>query len=405
MHTLARPRAIATPNIPDSSRVSRETFPARAQDAADGPPPARAGSWGLPAPAGAYAAVTAWQSATAWFDAVMDVLSTPYGESARRKARVAPATLLRVAYADSKAADQPTGRGVTTAHDTVALQLGMSGKTVQRCRHLLEALGFAVTVAEGRYLFDHERRLAHAKHGGRQLRAASTRALTMPRDYAPPARASDVDPLPVENVQLPTRRGVNSSLIVKKRSPRRAHPRAQKDTASRRPADMTIRRETPPSAARPIDVQRLAAGLCAAMSWLDRATSHIGKLCDALAAQGLVGRGWTAESLQAAMQRRRLELGIKLADVDEQRDPFAYFVWLLRATIPHGSPAPAQLLQDESRRRAERQAADAAREAARRAQIRAEAAAIDAVIANMRHSHPAHPPARRRSSPPPRSAR
>lgn len=390
MHTLARPRVVSSARPSTTARVSQKTPSARALNAGEGAPPTRVGSWSLPAPEGAYAAITAWPSATAWFDAVMDALRTPEGERARKLARVAADTLLRVAYADAKAADQLTGRGVSTAHETVALRLGMSSKTVQRSRNLLQTLGFAVTVVEGRYLHGHERQQAHEKHGGRQLRAASTRALTMPCGYRPPVARADLGSLPVENVQLPTRGKVNRSLIVKKRSPRRTLTRAPEDAAARRPAEMKTRRPKPPSQARPLEVQRLAAGLCAAMSWLDRATTHIGTLCDTLQAHGLSGRGWTAESLQAAIQHRRLELGITLAAVDEQRDPLAYFIWLLRATIPYGAPSPAHMLQAESQLRAERQAAAAAHEAARRAQIRAEAATIDAVIADMRHTYPRH---------------
>lgn len=111
--------------------MSREAVP---PTAAAGGPRQRLGSWVLPAPEGAYGPVPAWSSAAAWFDAVMDVLRTPEGEEARRAAKVAPDTLLRVAYADRAAADQATGRGVATAHETVAAQLGMSAKTVQRSR-------------------------------------------------------------------------------------------------------------------------------------------------------------------------------------------------------------------------------------------------------------------------------
>ncbi|MDR6692539.1 hypothetical protein J2X55_003484 [Microbacterium sp. 1154] len=284
----------------------------------------------------------------------------------------------------------------------MAKQLGMSGKTVQRARHLLEALGLAVTVAEGRYLTTAEREQAHAKHGGHQLRAASTRALTLPHGYTPPAGS---DCTAVENVQLPTRRGVKKIPYVEKRSPRRAHPRTRKEAASRRPAMTHSWQKSAPSRPRPIDIQRLAAGLCGRMSWLDRATSHVGKLCDVLDAHGLSGCGWTAASLLDAIQRGRLERGIALVDVESQRDPFGYFVWLLRATIDPGAASPFLQLHDESQRRAERQAADAAGEAARRAELVACADEIDAVIAHMHAKFPARPRSVRRRFAPPHPVR
>lgn len=403
MHTLARLRAQRHSQPQISPRVSRDNASAFPQKGDRGVIAARQGSWALPAPEGVYGPLRAWPSASVWFDAVMDILRTPEGEDARRRAKVAPDTLLRVAYADAAAADQSTGRGVATAHDTVAGQLGMSGKTVQRARHLLEALGLAVTVAGGRYLFGRERAQAHARHGGHQLRAASTRALTLPRGYTPPAGSAvaGADPLPVENVQLPTRRGVKNISPVLKRSPRRAHPRTREAAAARRPAPTTTRHKTATRAPRPIEIQRLAAGLCARMSWLDRATSHVGSLCDVLVTHGLTGRGWTAETLLEAIQRGRLERGIALVDVESQRDPLGYFVWLLRATIDEGSPAPVLQLQAESRHRAERQALEAAREAARRAEILAHADEIAAVIARMHEQFPSCPrPSRGRFTPP-----
>jgi|GEM_PF-2135030 hypothetical protein len=407
MHTLARPRAQTHSLNANPSRVSRESTPARPEDGAQRGSPPRGGSWALPAPEGVYGPLRAWPSASVWFDAVLDILRTPEGEEARRRAKVAPDTLLRVAHADRTAADQSTGRGVATAHDTVADALGMSGKTVQRARQLLEALGLAVTVAEGRYLTTTEREQAHAKHGGQQLRAASTRALTLPREYTPPtgSAVAGADSAAVENVQLPTRRGVKNFSPINKRSPKRAHPRAQEDAAARRPATTKTQQKSASQGPRPIDIQRLAAGLCARMSWLERATSHVGKLCDVLAAHGLAGRGWTAESLLDAIQRGRLERRIPLVDVTSQRDSFGYFVWLLRATIDPGSPAPFLQLQIESRLRAERQALKIAHEAARRAEIRAEADEISAVISRMREHFPSRPRPSRKHFTPPRSAR
>lgn len=397
MNTLARSGAIAMVSRTDTAGVSRESASSTAQGAAGGAPQARSGSWSLPAPEGVYGALTAWPSAAAWFDAVMDALRSAEGETARRRAKVAPDTLLRVAYADRAAADQATGRGVSTAHETVAARLGMSAKTVQRARRLMEALGLAVTVAEGRYLTTAERREAQLRHGGHQLRAASTRALTMPAGYRPPpsAHVAAGDRQSVENVQLPPRRGVKGSSHLIENSLTRARSRPRKATASRRPAETKMLRAMTPSGPRGIDVQRLAAGLIARMPWLDRGGRHIGRLCALIERHGLAGQGWTARALVEAIDRGRVQLGVGLLDVDAQRDPLRYFAWLLGGTVPAGAPSPSAVLRDESRERARRQAIEAAEERARRAQIEADAAAIDHVIAAMRQQFP-RPAGRRR---------
>lgn len=369
-----------------------------AQEPAAAPNTERVGSWTLPAPEGAYGALVAWQSPAAWFDAVMDVLRTPEGEAQRRRARVAADTLLRVAYDDRRSADQLTGRGVATAHETVAERLGMSSKTVQRVRHLLEALGLAVTVVEGRYLTTSERRQARAKHGGHQVRAASTRALVMPAGYRPPAPSADdvdEDSAAVENVHLPPREGVKSSSHLSERSPRRARARAREATASRRPAETKVGAARGPREPRGLDVQRLAAGLCHRMPWLDRRGRHVGQLCDLIERHGLAGQGWTVTRLLDEVDRRARELRLRVAPIDDQRDPLAYFAWLLRATIPAGAVAPQLVVDEDRQRRLDRQAVERRQDAARRAQIAAEAAAIDAAIAAMHAQFPTRPGRRR----------
>lgn len=392
MHTITHAPAISTLAVRLVGGVSSTN--STSQEPAAAPNAERSGSWTLPAPKGAYGALVAWQSPAAWFDAVMDTLGTPEGEALRRCARVAPDTLLRVAYDDRRSADQITGRGVATAHETVAERLGMSSKTVQRARHLLEALGFAVTVVEGRYLTTAERRQARAKHGGRQVRAASTRALVMPAGYrraAPFAGDVDVDSTAVENVHLPSPRRVKSSSHLSKRSPRRARARAREATASRRPAKTKIKHENRPREPRGLDVQRLAAALCRRMPWLDRGGRHIGQLCDLIERHGLTGRGWTMTQLLDQIDSRARELRVRVAAIDDQRDPLAYFAWLLRTTIPAGAVAPQLAVYEDRKRRLDRQAVERAQEAARRAEIAIEADEIDAAIAAMHAQFPTRP--------------
>lgn len=346
----------------------------------------RRGSWSLPAPTGAYAELPAWRSAAAWFDAVMDALRTPQGEELRRAARVAGDTLLRVAYADRLAADRLTGRGVTTAHETVAVQLGMSAKTVQRARHLLEALGLAVTVVEGRYLTSAERVAARRTHGSDQVRAASTRALIMP------AAAAAGSPSPVKNVQLPSSPSGEQVTHVLERSPKRARTRAARGTASRRPAMTKIPAgDSPP---RPLAVQRLAAQLVQRMPWVNRGR-HVGRVCDLVERLGLVDRGWTVQQIVDAIEDHTHSAGVRLASPDEQRDPLAYLAWLVGKAVPADELAPFERVAQERRARLAAVAAAASIDAERRAQIDSEHDAIDTVIASMREQFPRRVSARR----------
>lgn len=93
--------------------------------------------------------------------------------------RVSRRALVAVARADAAAADHATGRWVATANATVARITGLCERTVQYARATLVHLGLCRVVATGRYLTADERRTAARTHGGRQMRAASTRVLTM----------------------------------------------------------------------------------------------------------------------------------------------------------------------------------------------------------------------------------
>lgn len=386
MHTVARPDVAITHESPSSSGVSRD----------------RGGSWTLPAPAGAYSQLPAWTSGEAWFDAVLDALNTTAGEECRAAAKVSRDTLLRVAYADRKTADQATGRGVATAHETVAEQLGMSAKTVQRARRLLERLGLAATVVEGRYLTAAERREAHARHGGRQLKAASTRALIMPRTSA----AAD-DSAPVENVYLPSPRRVSSSSSVLKNSPKRAHSRARAATATRRPELMKKRKTSARSSTpRTLATQQLAARIVDGdpgqkgtpnfrpQRWL-LGRKHIGVLCDFLERERLAARGWTALEIIAAVDRYMAQTGRAAPSSAELRNPVGFFAAMVKRAIPADAESPRLGRErDRARLLAERREAAAAA-ARRREEIAEQQPEIDRIIAEMHARFPRTPRPRR----------
>lgn len=298
-------------------------------------------------------------------------LRTPAGAELRRAWKVASDTLLRVAQHEAEHADKRTGRGITTAHQTVADELGMSKRQVQRARGLLEALGLAVTVVEGRYLTAAERRAARAAHGGHQVRAASVRALVMPRAA-------------VENVHLPRRGSGSKNLSVKKNSPTR--PKARNATAPRPLARTTRKTASCTGGLRSIELQRFAARLVDGderdgadrrrMPWLLRSPAggrrHIGALCDVLAAAGIDPARWSPRQLIEAIDEwhrsaERAALGATATN------PLRMLAWLLRQAIDPAAPTPAELAAERAaRRRAEQ--LERAREAERE---RARVAAID----------------------------
>lgn len=343
------------------------------------------GSWSLEAPEGAYALIPAWTSGPTWFDAVLDALNTPEGAKKRRKAKVAPDTLLRVARADWEAADALTGRGVSTAHETVAAALGMSPKTVQRGRRLLELLGLAVTVVEGRYLTVCERKAARAAHGGRQLRAASLRALTMPR--------------PVENVHLPRRGEVLKESLVSENSPTRAGART---TAAARPPALKMKKIRPSANVttqpRPLELQRFAARLVDGderdtsprrLPWVLRSPDrgrmrHIGALCNVLSSAGIDPRCWRPREVIEAIDRWHQSSGRRTLAADAI-DPLRYLAWQLAQAIDPTAPTPSEQARMRSAegdaRRAERER-EATADRERMANV--DRAAVARIIAQMK---------------------
>lgn len=296
------------------------------------------------------ASVPVWSSAAHWLDTLAAALTTAEGEELRAAAKVSADTLIDVAAADARAADARTGRGVTTAHDTVAKALGCSAKTVQRARSLLEALGFACTVVGGRYLTTEERAVANAHHGGDQRRMASERALLVPRSLS--------------NVHLPRGGSVTSHVPSRSGLPKRADARA--GAASRQPS---TRKPSRRCASRPpISVQRLAAGLAQRLPWLAR--GHIGSLCRTLAALGLDDTGWSAHDVIDMLDRRNVELGLYSLTGTAQRDPLALFAHQVRAALVDVDEPPRL-----------RRGREAAARAAERARWRAERDAEDARLA------------------------
>lgn len=212
----------------------------------------------LSADESAYKGLRSPTSIAAWLAATEAVLATPAGENHRRRISMSRGTFLKAIRAEAQFANRRTGRGVATSHETLARALGMSVSTARRARDLMIVLDCAVRVVTGRYLTIQERLEATALHGGVQLRAASVRALVIPKNAAD-----------VENEQLATASRFNPSTHQLNNSPRRGKPHSE---AASRPQHRRKRAkfEPGPIEPRPLPLQKLAAQLVYEIPWLPR---------------------------------------------------------------------------------------------------------------------------------------
>lgn len=310
--------------------------------------PARNGSWHPPVAPGAYAAHPAWRTRDQWLVAVVVALASTDGQAVLRRIHILPATVQRIARADSLSADTLTGRGVATSHETVAARTAVSVSTVRRARKVLEALGFEVVVLPGRYMTREEREQAALHHGGRQIKFASVRSLVVPRTWAH-----------VEHEHLPRRGSVSSSSHVSEWLPKRERKRSRSGAATR---PKTSTKRDGRGRTRPMEVQRLAARLTQRLPWL--AQGHIGRLCDLLEDLGLDETTWTAQDILTALENDSTASGLFVPAARDQRNPLGLLrIRLQRAVLP--LPSPVKRRQAEkARREQERVAWLAEREAA-----------------------------------------
>lgn len=220
-------------------------------------------SWAPEPTPGKVARIPVWSGGQRWITTVSMELLTPEGKAAIRHHHSGRPMVMRVARADAASADGRTGRGVRTAHKTVARLLGVSANAVRHARYVLEALGMSVTVVQGRYLSASERTSAHAAHGGRQRRVASTRVLTIPR-------------------HLPRSGSVSTSPTVSSKSPRRAGTSKRATTRNRLPAI-------------PLVWQRLAGQVVQVLPHLGH--HHIGNLARAILKLPIDPTQWTGHAL------------------------------------------------------------------------------------------------------------
>lgn len=134
----------------------------------------------------------AWWSRHHWLHAVALAVATPEARTLWQGTwRIGRQRLWATLKAIASFADHTNGRHVAASHATIARAAGCyadpdSGSThkvVQRVYRLLTELGFHSEAARGGWLTLAERQHVH-QQGSRQRKCASTRALTLPREYA-----------------------------------------------------------------------------------------------------------------------------------------------------------------------------------------------------------------------------
>ncbi len=174
------------------------------------------------------------------------------------------ATLLSVAAVMAEHADHATGRHVAVTRATIADRVGCDVRTVTAAWRVLRASQWAVEAQRG--------------HGSTNTPSVGRR----PSVYhlVPRREARPVTRPVVHDFHLPPSGGVSSSSPVRSYSPsERASAPAHRIPDKQRQTRLWR------STARPLAIQRLAAGLVAITHGLDRA--HIGTICDALTAAGI----------------------------------------------------------------------------------------------------------------------
>lgn len=238
---------------------------------------------------------------------------TPAGDAYRRRISISLRTFMVCVEAEASMASARDGRGITTSHDTLARMIGMSKITARRARALMEALDCLTTVQTGRYLLHLERLEATAHHGGKQLRAASVRALNMPKILQS-----------VPNEHLATASRFNHSSHLVKSNPKSGKPHSE-------PAPRAQQRQKQakfvPGAdqPRPLPLQRLAARLVEGIPWLPETLSAL-RVQQIVHRSGFDTERFTYADLIGIWERVDGDLGQSPKNDGEVRDPEAYLV-------------------------------------------------------------------------------
>ncbi len=274
-----------------------------------------------------YARVPVWASREAFLAAVDEAAACSSWRAPRR------ASFVRVLRVLADVADGSTGRGVQLAADTIAERAGVARRTVFRRLADAREAGLLVDVVRGRHTFRAEREAARSTTGRRVLRVATVRALTH--------RAGVVGTPPHGD----SRRGHRTKPVLPKRARRAGRGFARTAREDRAPRSLAL--------------QRLAAGLVAAVPGLDDGR-HLGALCDGLhRALGDRVTAWSVRDVVAGTERAGWAWSLEAA-----RDGLGWFLARLRLTLAEGASSSVERAAEARRERAERAAARAAERAA-----------------------------------------
>ncbi|MFC4245079.1 hypothetical protein ACFOYW_17055 [Gryllotalpicola reticulitermitis] len=291
----------------------------------------------------------------AWLVALEAALAQPAVERLRRSRRMSSRELILACARElAAAADFRTGRNVAVSRATIAEAIKCAPGTVKEILQFLTRIGFQLVVCRGANRLTLEQLTEARELGGTAQRAvASTRFLTIPRWARQLLRVAPA----VDAAPLPSREKVKQQVAVKEFPPTRA---ARAEAASRpqlrRMKGRSVRRARSP---RPMGLQQLAAQLASRMPWLARGV-HIGALCDALARAGIRPEAWTAAALLDLVNQHLRSQNVTVAEPETQRDPVAYFAWMLRAAVDVDAETPVERQRRQAIEAAERRRQEAA---------------------------------------------
>lgn len=214
-----------------------------------------------------------WTSRAGWLDGLRQWAQSPaLGQlCAEERVSITAATLLSIAAVMAEHADHATGRHVAVTRATIASRVGCDVRTITAAWRVLRVSRWAVEAQRG-----------HGSPGTPSIGRRPSVYHLVPRR----------DPRPVvHDFHLPPSGGVSSFSPVGSYS-----PSGRASAPAHRISDNTPRQARPwRTTARPLAVQRLAAGLVAITHGLDRA--HIGAICDALTAAGIDPTVWSAQAV------------------------------------------------------------------------------------------------------------
>ncbi|WP_264065529.1 rep protein [Mycolicibacterium komossense] len=218
-----------------------------------------------------------WTSRAGWLDGLRQWAHSPAFSQVCTEERVSitAATLLSIATVMAEHADHATGRHVAVTRATIASRVGCDVRTITAAWRVLRVSQWAVEAQRG-----------HGSPGTPSTgRRPSVYHLVPRREARPVTRPV------VHDFHLPPSGGVSSFSPVGSYS-----PSGHASAPAHRIPDNKPRQARPwRTTARPLAIQRLAAGLVAITYGLDR--THIGAICDALTAAGIDPTVWSARAI------------------------------------------------------------------------------------------------------------